>query len=83
MLSFNEAATHMSTMWSGCSVVEIISGKVSGAPVVKGTRLPVATIVDNFNAGVSEPEIADLFDVPVGTVRTVIEFAREHSARHP
>lgn len=69
--------------WTDCSIVEEVPGKVSGRPIVKGTRLPAQTIVDNFNAGVSEPDIADLFDVPVGTVRTVIAFAREHSARHP
>jgi uncharacterized protein (DUF433 family) len=68
--------------WTSCSIVEEIPGKVSGRPVVKGTRLPVQTIVDNFNAGVSEPDIATLFDVPLATVRTVIEFARESLAHN-
>ena len=34
--------------WSQCPAVESIPGKVSGAWVFKGTRLPVATVIENF-----------------------------------
>ncbi len=27
--------------WSECPLVEVIPGKISGAPLLKGTRLPV------------------------------------------
>jgi hypothetical protein len=33
--------------WSQCPAVESIPGKVSGAWVFKGTRLPVATVIEN------------------------------------
>ena len=34
--------------WSQCQAVESIPGKVSGAWVFKGTRLPVATVIENL-----------------------------------
>jgi uncharacterized protein (DUF433 family) len=34
--------------WSQCAAVESIPGKVSGAWMFKGTRLPVATIIENL-----------------------------------
>ena len=34
--------------WSQCPAVESIPGKVSGAWVFKGTRLPVATAIENL-----------------------------------
>ncbi len=61
--------------WTGCPIVEIVPDKVSGAPLVKGTRLPAQTVLDNFAAGVAEPEIAEMFDVPVDTVHELIAYA--------
>lgn len=58
-------------------VIEVVPGKVSGVPIVKGTRIPVSAIMDNFNAGVSPAEIADLYDgLDVETVKAVIKEAR-------
>jgi uncharacterized protein (DUF433 family) len=36
--------------WSDCPLVEVIPGKVSGAPLLKGTRLPVEAITSNYDA---------------------------------
>lgn len=36
--------------WSGCPLVEVIPGKVSGAPLLKDTRLPVEAITGNYDA---------------------------------
>jgi uncharacterized protein (DUF433 family) len=36
--------------WSECPLVEIIPGKVSGAPLLKGTRLPVEAVTGNYDA---------------------------------
>ena len=33
---------------SGCTAVERIPGKVGGAWVFRGTRLPVATVIENL-----------------------------------
>jgi uncharacterized protein (DUF433 family) len=58
------------------TVIERVPGKLSGAPVVKGTRIPVSAIMDNFNHGATPAEIADLYDgLDVETVERVIEEA--------
>jgi uncharacterized protein (DUF433 family) len=36
--------------WLGCPLIEIIPGKMSGAPVFKNTRLPVSAVVENVDA---------------------------------
>jgi uncharacterized protein (DUF433 family) len=50
--------------WRGCSIIESVPGRVSGAPALKGTRLPVQGIADNYDAGLSPAEVAETFDVP-------------------
>jgi len=37
--------------WSECPAVESIPGKVSGAWVLRGTRMPVSAIFENIEAG--------------------------------
>lgn len=37
--------------WSECKAVERVPGRVSGAFVFKGTRLPVRTLFENLEAG--------------------------------
>jgi uncharacterized protein (DUF433 family) len=37
--------------WSECNAVECVPGRVSGARVFKGTRLPVRTLFENLEAG--------------------------------
>lgn len=61
--------------WSKCELVEIDPEKVSGQPVLKGTRMPVNTIVDNYEYGLSVAEIAEQFDIDQSTVREVLIFA--------
>jgi uncharacterized protein (DUF433 family) len=62
--------------WSRCPVVESVPGKVSGAWVLKDTRMPVATIFENLEAGASLDNIVEWFDgLDRAQVRAVIEFA--------
>ncbi|MCS7049760.1 MAG: DUF433 domain-containing protein [Verrucomicrobiae bacterium] len=37
--------------WSQCSAVERVPGKVSGAWVFKGTRVPVQALFENLEGG--------------------------------
>jgi uncharacterized protein (DUF433 family) len=53
--------------WFDCPLIEVIPGKVSGSPLLKGTRLPVEAITGNYDAFLDEgfsPEaaIAETFD---------------------
>ncbi len=62
--------------WSQCPAVESIPGKVSGAWVLKGTRMPVSVIFENLKAGANIDEIMEWFEGLDGEqVKAVIEFA--------
>ena len=65
----------MALDWSHCPAVESIPGKVSGAWVFCGTRMPVATVFENLEAGASIEEIAEWFDITPEQVTAVLEFA--------
>jgi len=61
--------------WSQCPAVESVPGRVSGAWVFRGTRLPVATIFENLEAGLTIDEIIEQFDVNREQVNAVLDFA--------
>ena len=61
--------------WSGCDVVEVVPGKVSGAPILKGTRVQADTIVENYEGGSPVEEISENFGISVATIREVLAFA--------
>ncbi len=44
--------------WSQCPAVESIPGKVSGTWVLRNTRMPVATIFENLEAGADIDDIS-------------------------
>ena len=48
--------------WSQCPAVESIPGKVSGAWVLRNTRMPVATIFENLEAGANVDDILTWYD---------------------
>jgi uncharacterized protein (DUF433 family) len=61
--------------WSQCPAVESIPGKVSGAWVFKDTRMPVAIVFQNLEAGASVEEIMEWFDLTREQITTVLDFA--------
>lgn len=69
--------------WSQCPAVESVPGKVSGAWVFKGTRMPVQTVFDNLEAGLSVAEITEVFDVTPEEVKAVLHFASASLAKVP
>jgi uncharacterized protein (DUF433 family) len=68
--------------WSQCPAVESIPGKVSGAWVFKGTRLPVATVIENLE-DLSIDEVIEQFDVTREQVMAVLEFVAESLRADP
>ena len=48
--------------WSQCPAVESIPDKVSGAWVLRNTRMPVATIFENLEAGANIDDILAWYD---------------------
>jgi uncharacterized protein (DUF433 family) len=65
--------------WSHCLLVEIRPEIQSGAPVLRGTRLPISAILDNTAYGVSVAEIAEQFEIPPDQVAAILTYAKiEH-----
>lgn len=63
--------------WSGCELVEVVPGKVSGAPLLKGTRLPVEALVTNFEAGSPVEEIAENYpSASLEVIEQILNYAR-------
>ena len=60
--------------WAQCPAVESIPGKVDGAWLLKGTRMPVQTIIENLEAGLSSREITEVFDVTEAEVAAILHF---------
>lgn len=68
--------------WSGCDLLEVIPGKVSGAPLIKGTRIPADAILSNFDSGSPIEEIAENYpSASVETIRALISFAQKKRMR--
>ena len=66
---------HMASLdWSQCPVVESIPGKVSGAWVFRGTRVPVSAIFENLKCS-SLDEVLENFHVTRDQVQAVLDFA--------
>ena len=62
--------------WSQCSVVESVPGKLSGAWVLKGSRMPVSAIFENIEAGANIDDIMEWFDgLDREQVKAVLHFA--------
>ncbi len=61
--------------WSRCPAVESIPGKVSGAWVFKDTRMPVATVFENLEAGLTVEEVMHEFSVTREQINAVLHFA--------
>ena len=64
--------------WSQCPAVESVPGRVSGAWVLKDTRMPVSAIFENLEAGASIDDIMEWFH---GLDRTQIQEVVEFAAR--
>ena len=60
--------------WSQCPAVERIPGKVSGAWMVRGTRVPVSTIFENMKYSPIE-EVLENFPVKRDRIVAVLDFA--------
>jgi uncharacterized protein (DUF433 family) len=62
--------------WSQCGAVERAPGKVGGVWVLRGTRMPVATIFEDLEAGANLDDILEWYDgLDREPVKAVIEFA--------
>ena len=62
--------------WSSCPAVERVPGKVSGAWVFRGTRVPVQALFENLEDGALVSQFVEWFPgVTIEQVREVLEHA--------
>jgi len=64
--------------WTQCTSVERVPGRVSGAFVFKGTRLPVATLFENLEAGAT---VSDFLQWYEGVTREQVLDVLRHAER--
>jgi uncharacterized protein (DUF433 family) len=61
--------------WSRCPDAESVPDRCGGAWIAKDSRVMVEGILDNAE-DCTVAEIADMFELPVDTVRRILAFAR-------
>lgn len=72
-----EEKTEM-TNWDTCPAVERTPGKVSGAWVFAGTRIPLSALYENLASGATVDEFVEWFPgVDEKQVRAVLEYEAE------
>ena len=64
--------------WADCPNVERVPGKVSGAWLVKDTRIPADAVVDNAEDGYSAEEIvAEIYpSLPLERAKLILAYAQ-------
>jgi uncharacterized protein (DUF433 family) len=63
--------------WTTCGVVERQAGRVSGAWVFRGTRVPVSALFANLEGGATVEEFLEWFP---GVSRAQVNGVLEHAA---
>lgn len=64
--------------WSQCAAVESVPGKLSGAWVFRGSRIPVSAVFENLEDGLTIKEIVEMFDgLTPAQVKAVLDFAAQ------
>lgn len=68
--------------WMACDLIESVPGKVSGRPVVRGTRVLPDAIVNSYDLGDSIEEIQEGFPtLSMAQIRRLIDFAHARRER--
>jgi uncharacterized protein (DUF433 family) len=71
----DELASNDERDWSACTEVERQEGKVSGAWVFRGTRVPVRALFENLSDGATVEEFLEWFQ---GVTREQVEQVLEY-----
>ncbi|MGA3202342.1 MAG: DUF433 domain-containing protein [Bryobacteraceae bacterium] len=69
--------------WAACELIEQVPGKVSGRPVVRGTRIMPDPIVNSYDLGDSIAEIHEGFPtLSITQIKRLIDFAHTQRQQH-
>lgn len=67
--------------WLNCPLIEIVPGKLSGAPVLRRSRVRPQDLIANIAEG---PDwLADAFLLPLEDVKAVLAFYERHAETLP
>lgn len=69
--------------WAQCSAVESVPGRVSGAWVLRDTRMPISVIFENLEYGSSIEEIIENYGVTRKQIQAVLDLAAKSAAPPP
>ena len=70
------AATELEIDWTACELIERVPGKVSGRPIVRGTRIMPEAIVGSYDLGETIDELHEGFPtLSLSQITRLIEFA--------
>jgi uncharacterized protein (DUF433 family) len=64
--------------WTACSAVERDPGRLSGAWVFRGTRVPASALFENLEGGATVEQFLEWFP---GVARAQVDAVLEHAAR--
>ena len=68
--------------WLACELIEAVPGKVSGRPVVRGTRIMPDPIVNSYELGDSIEEIHEGFPtLSLVQIQRLVDFAHGQQRR--
>jgi len=73
----------MALDWSQCRAVESVPGKVSGAWVLRGTRMPVKVVFENLETGSSIEEVMEQFPVTREQINRLMAFVAHSLEKEP
>jgi uncharacterized protein (DUF433 family) len=73
----------MALDWSQCPAVESVPGRVSGAWVFRGTRMPVSIVFENLASGMTVGEVIEQVDVTREQIQAVLESVARSLDRVP
>jgi uncharacterized protein (DUF433 family) len=77
-----DADVEIEVDWTGCELIERVPGKVSGRPVVVGTRILPDAIVGSYDLGESIDELREGFPtLSLAQIERLIEFAHDQRRR--
>ena len=69
--------------WSQCPSVESVPGRLSGAWVLRDTRMPISVIFENLEYGSSIEEIIENYGVTRNQIQSILDFAARSATAPP
>ena len=77
------AETEIEIDWMACELIEQVPGKVSGRPIVRGTRILPDAIVHSYELGETVEELHEGFpSLSVPQIKRLIEFGLDQLRQH-